>query len=303
MEGFEKYTVAKAKGLDLVAYLAGLGFVPSARHSRGKYYAFISPFRPEERTPSFKIEKGTNHWVDFGKTDGKTNGNIIDFGVTYFRCSVSDFLDGLNQNLALPQVIHSTPPKQKEEVLQVLASRPLKNKYLLSYMMSRGISKNMTETWCKEVDYSLYNRTYTAIGFRNDKGGWDLRNPANKHASVPKHFRSILPGGARAIHVFEGFMDFLSFLSIPAFRAREPMAYLVLNSVHLFERSIPILDGYETVKLYLDHDDTGRKITQQAVALGSKYQDESKLYNGYKDMNEYLVNLKKDQKQSLRQRQ
>ncbi|MDB5159430.1 MAG: primase [Mucilaginibacter sp.] len=300
MGAFKKYTVARAKDLDLVAYLAGLGFVPSERHSRGKYYAFISPFRPGEHTPSFKIEKGTNHWVDFGKADGKTNGNIIDFGVSYFNCTVTEFLGNLNNNLALPQVIHSTPPKQKE-VLKVLTSRPLKNKNLLTYLAGRAIAKNVAEAWCKEVDYILYKRTYTAIGFRNDQGGWDLRNPVNKHASVPKHFRSILPGGARTIHVFEGFMDFLSFLSVPTFRAREPMAYLVLNSVHLFERAIPIMDGYETVKLYLDHDDTGRKITQQAIILGSKYQDQSKLYSGYKDMNEYLVSLKNSQRQNLRQ--
>jgi hypothetical protein len=303
MGAFKKYTIARAKELDLVAYLADLGFVPSVRHSRGKYFAFISPFRPEEHTPSFKIEKGTNHWVDFGKPDGKTNGNIIDFGINYFQCSVSEFLTQLSDNLSLPQVIHSTPPKQKEEVLKVIASRPLKNKNLLTYLTSRGIAKNVAEAWCKEVDYMLYKRSYTAIGFRNDQGGWDLRNPINKHASVPKHFRSILPQGAKAIHVFEGFMDFLSFLSLPTFRAREPMAYLVLNSVHLFERAMPLLEKYAAVKLYLDHDATGRKITQQALAFGSKYSDQSPLYNGFKDMNEYLVSLKNSQRQNLRQRQ
>jgi Toprim-like len=298
---FKKYTVAMAKELDLVAYLADLGFVPSVRHSRGKYYAFISPFRPGEHTPSFKIEKGTNHWVDFGKSDGKTNGNIVDFGVTYFKCSVSDFLEQLNQNLSLPQVIHSTPPKQKAEVLKVLTSRPLKNKQLLNYLAGRAIAKNVAEAWCKEVDYRLYNRTYTAIGFRNDQGGWDLRNPVNKHASVPKHYRSILSSGARTIHVFEGFMDFLSFLSVPAFRAREPMAYLVLNSVHLFERALPVLEQYQTIKLYLDHDATGRERTAQALTVDRKYTDESQLYSGYKDLNEYLVSLKNKQGSNLRQ--
>jgi len=46
-------------------------------------------FRPEEKTPSFKIEKDTNHWVDFGKADGKTNGNIIDFGIACFKMTAA----------------------------------------------------------------------------------------------------------------------------------------------------------------------------------------------------------------------
>ena len=299
MRGFKKYTVARAKELDLVAYLAELGFTPSERHSRGKYYAFISPFRPGEKTPSFKVEKGTNHWVDFGKTDGKINGNLIDFGIIYFKCSVTDFLSRLSDNLSLPQVVHSSPQKQKQEVLKVTASRPLKAKSLLAYLTSRGITKNVALAWCSEVDYRLYDRIYTAIGFRNDKGGWDLRNPANKHASVPKHFRSILPQGAKTLHVFEGFMDFLSFLSMPALRAREPMAYLILNSVHLFERALPLMQPYQVVKLYLDHDDTGCKVTQQALALDSKYRDESPLYAGYKDLNEYIASLKNTQAPNL----
>jgi hypothetical protein len=301
MRAFKKYTIARARELDLVSYLADLGFTPSVRHSKGKYYAFISPFRPEEHTPSFKIEKGTKHWVDFGKANSPTKGNIIDFGISYFNCPVSEFLSRLNDNLSLPQVIHSSPPKQKEEVLKIIAIRPLKAKKLLAYLESRGISGNIAAAWCKEADYRLYKRVFTAIGFQNDQGGWDLRNPENKHASIPKHFRSIVPKDARTIHVFEGFMDFLSFLSIPAFRAREPMAYLVLNSVHLFERAIPLMERYQAVKLYFDHDATGRKITQQALTLSGKYTDESQLYSGYKDLNEYLVSLKNKQNNSLRQ--
>jgi DNA primase len=36
----------------------------------------VSPFRPNERTPSFKIDPVKNLWFDFGSGEG---GTIIDF--------------------------------------------------------------------------------------------------------------------------------------------------------------------------------------------------------------------------------
>jgi hypothetical protein len=305
-ERFKKYTIKAAKELDLVSYLSGIGFNYVDRFSRGKHYCYISPFRLDERTPSFKIEKGTNHWVDYGTADGITHGNIIDFGIAFFKCTVKEFLAELSGNMSLPQIIvqrQATPPKkQKEEVLKIEFVRPLTSASLLAYIEKRGISKALAQTWCKEVDYLLYTRMHTGIGFKNDQGGYDLRNAVDKHSSIPKTYRTIAASGAKTISVFEGFMDFLSYLSLPAFRAREPSAYLVLNSTTSFEKAVQVLEQYPCVKLYLDQDATGRKCTQQALGRGSKYHDESGLYAGHKDLNEYLVNLKQTVKNELKPR-
>ncbi len=43
------------------------------------------------------------------------------------------------------------------------------------------------------------------------------------------------------------------------------------------------------LELYLDRDATGRKITQQLMAVSKKCIDKSKLYEGFKDMNEKLM--------------
>lgn len=303
-EQFKKYSVMAAKELDLVAYLGSLDIHYSPAHSRGKYYCYLSPFR-EERTPSFKIKKGTNRWVDYGKADGITHGSIIDFGVEFYKCSVREFLARLSTDMSLPQVIVQQPSpkkqKQTEEVLKIETVRPLTSESLLAYVEQRGISKALVQTWCCEVDYHLYGRMHTAIGFKNDQGGYDLRNAMDKHSSAPKTYRTIAAPGAKTISVFEGFMDFLSYLSLPRFRAREPSAYLVLNSTSSFGKAVQILEQYPCVRLYLDHDATGRKCTAQALALGKQYHDESELYDGHNDLNDYLVNLKKTAKNQLKQ--
>ena len=86
MEGF---TCEQAKQIDLVEYLAAIGYHP--QKVRNNDYWYLSPFR-DERTPSFKINRHLNVWYDHGTGQG---GNLVDFGIMYHKCSVSDLLQRL----------------------------------------------------------------------------------------------------------------------------------------------------------------------------------------------------------------
>src|SRR5436853_6196032 len=79
-------SVEEVKNTDIVDYLSALGFKPS-KVSRNDYW-YILPFR-NEKTASFKVNRSLNRWYDFG--DGK-GGNLVDFGILFHRCSVTDFL-------------------------------------------------------------------------------------------------------------------------------------------------------------------------------------------------------------------
>ena len=65
------------------------------------------------------------------------------------------------------------------------------------------------------------------------------------------------------------------------------------------------MEKHDRVHLYLDHDNAGRKCTEIAKQRSSKFIDESKLYKGYKDLNEWIMNRKLEHKKakSLRLRQ
>ncbi len=189
---------AEAKQIDLVNYLAALGHYP--KKIRNSNYWFLSPLR-DEKTPSFKVNQSINSWYDHGIGKG---GNIIDFGILYFNCSVSNFLEHLShyQNTStsffhqqlpshnLPTSTPSYADEKKETVyggkIIILETRPLSEISLLKYLEKRNIPLVVAEKFCKEIDFSLYGKTKTAIGFQNNAGGYELRSADFKGSSSPK---------------------------------------------------------------------------------------------------------------------
>jgi hypothetical protein len=292
----EKMNCEQARQIDLVAYLASLGHRPA--RIKGEDHWYLSPLE-KERTPSFKVDRGKNLWYDHSAGKG---GNFIDFGILYFKCTVSDFLSRLNQPANLSFQPHTTaqqaPQKAGEKKepdhskIQVVEVRPLADKILLDYLESRKIPLDIAAKICKEVDFLLYERKHTVIGFENSSGGYELRGPDFKGSSSPKTVTHIDNNSGR-LAVFEGFTDYLSFRTLyndPAFKQPN---YLILNSAAFFEKSRDLMEKYQQVNLYLDRDLTGRKNTLLARTWNKeKFIDWSTIYGKYKDLNEWLI--KKD---------
>ena len=91
----------------------------------------------------------------------------------------------------------------------------------------------------------------------------------------------------------EGFMDFLSAATL----GLETGDCLVLNSISNVEKAMRYLDGYGRIDCYLDRDEAGRRTLEM---LKGHYEervcDRSALYDGCKDLNEYLqLTTKKEQ--------
>lgn len=63
-----------------------------------------------------------------------------------------------------------------------------------------------------------------------------------------------------------------------------------------------LIEKHEQIHLYLDHDGAGKKYLELTLKRSSRYKDESSLYNGYKDLNQWVMNFGKlKHKQSLKQ--
>src|SRR5437588_13130342 len=82
--------IKQAKQLDMVDYLAKLGHHPT--RVQHPHYWYRSPLR-DEKTASFKVNKNRNTWKDFGTGE---RGDLVDFGVEYFKCDKSAFLQRLS---------------------------------------------------------------------------------------------------------------------------------------------------------------------------------------------------------------
>lgn len=90
--------------------------------------------------------------------------------------------------------------------------------------------------------------------------------------------------------MFEGFIDFLSFLNSTGKNKNTDYDYLILNSVALVNKCYSIFDSYKIIHLYLDNDATGKNYTKQLLSNYSNAVDNSITYSDYKDLNDWLIN-------------
>jgi len=284
----EVFSLSRIRELDLAYLLEILGYEPTARKKNDTDYWYLSPLR-EERTASFHIDCVSNEWYDFGLMAG---GNPVDFLLRYHGCSVTELLERMNVSFSPHQLYLFEPELHEGRVdsdskLVVKEVRPLYAYPLKNYLHERSIPIAVADAFCKEVSYEFGGRLYYGIGFQNDAGGWEIRNKNFKQSSAPKDI-TCLGSGVGVAHVFEGFMDFLSYRTLHPYEDPRSVDFVVLNGAGLFDRALPFLEQHSCVHLWLDRDVTGLAYRDYALSLGSRYVDESGIYEKFKDLNDWL---------------
>ena len=279
-------TIQDIKRIPIRDYLAQRGVSPKQENSRYGFY--LSPLR-EEQDASFKVDYSQNVWYDFGAGRG---GSIIDLVMEVEMCNFQQAIEHLRKNnistsnLVTSPTLHTLPNS-----LKVSGDYQLCHPALINYLDSRAIDTTIAKKFCREVHYSVGERNYFAIGFHNDYGGWELRSERFKGCSTPKHITTIDNGSDRAL-AFEGFMDFLSYLTIK--RNDSPTCNIaVLNSVANVQKAVSFLARHRSIYTFLDNDDAGQKALSEIERLcpQSRVINQSEFYRGHKDLNDYLRSL------------
>ncbi len=206
----------QANQIDLVDYLRVLGFIPQ-KISRGDHW-YLSPLR-EENHASFKVNRNKNVWYDHGLGKG---GRLIDFATEYYGCNVYDALQKIVsfhpqntfQNNITTSPIHlhenslvKNAPARELSIKIITAKQPILDLMLCSYLKQRRIAKNIADKFCHEVAYKNAGKetTYKAIGFKNNAGGFELRNEYFKGSSSPKYV-NYLDNQSNTINVLKAFL-------------------------------------------------------------------------------------------------
>lgn len=265
-------------------YLASRGIRPVK--DRGYYGLYHSPLR-EDRTPSMKVDYDKNLWIDYGAGEG---GTLIDLMMRMERCDAGEAMRRLEQKItgmpAFSFLGYSNPVSpHRESAIAIEKVRPLENPALLAYLTERGIDFATARAHCSEVHYRIANKFYFAIGFCNDAGGWELRNRYFKGCTSKAP--TIRRGDYPTCLIFEGFMDYLSFLTLKR-NPTPPHNIVVLNSVTNLIKVVPFIASHERVYTYLDNDEAGRKATAELKAACCNLSDQSIHYRQYNDLNDYL---------------
>jgi hypothetical protein len=283
---------SEIKHVSIVNFLSNIGIRPVRDYSG--YALYHAPYRKDIH-PSFKVSKSKNRWYDLSLCEG---GDIIDLGRRIYN--TNDVVDVARRIMSYDnKIIVRSNTKVMTSNPNTTGARynisegPMVSPQLLSYLATRGISLDLARKYCVEVHYRMGGKNYYAIGFKNIREGYEVRSPIYKGCLGPKDITLIHQQSNNLdCMVFEGFIDFLSYLTLDErcdfTKIAQSLDFMVLNSVSNLKRALPWLMQYQTVTCCFDNDDAGRKAVDILSEVRSGVYDVSNVYSGYKDLNDFL---------------
>ncbi|MDY4019296.1 MAG: toprim domain-containing protein [Prevotella sp.] len=293
--------LSRIKRYPIVEYLERKGTKPVRRTPA--YALYRSPLRAETH-PSFKVDTEKNLWIDYAEGRG---GSVIDLCMRLENCTLSEAIRRLGQTAPDDTAYSSRKDFAQNNCQPAMTVNGTRRLISISDTLPPHLQEYLTKVRCinlekakpflKCVSYEVRGRRYQAIGFANLSEGYELRdNGSFKGTIAPKDITPICTDRqsehttdkTQPVCVFEGFMDFLSFLSMKEEVANQ---CLVMNSVSNVARTVRYLnDRHLTyIRTFLDNDDAGRMATNDFIIAGFKVEDMSVHYKDFKDFNEFHV--------------
>ena len=299
--------LSRIKQYPIVEYLESKGIKPVRRTS--VYALYRSPLRAETH-PSFKVDTEKNLWIDYAECRG---GSIIDLCMRLEGCTLSEAIHHLGQNAPVNTVYSSHKDFSQNNLQPTMAANETRKLISISDTLPPHLQEYLTKVRCidlekakpflKCISYEVRGRRYQAIGFANLSGGYELRDDKTfKGTIAPKDITPIFTDRAEPVCIFEGFMDFLSFLSM---KEEITNHCLVMNSVSNVARTIRYLnDRHLThIRAFLDNDEAGRRAVQYFIKTGFHVEDMNIHYKDFKDLNDFHVSRVREQQKRKAQEQ
>jgi len=268
--------------IPLEEVLLSLGHLPTKQSEKEAW--FLNPFAKENHA-SFKINKNLNYWYLYSQGIG---GKNVDFMKKYLNTSVSEvLLWAENQNFSSfhQQNISNLKEENISKNYEIIKIENVQHPALLEYLKERNV-ENQTQ-FLYEIHYRMNDKNYFGIGFKNDSGGYEIRNKYSKICLGKKDI-STIKNDSNSVRIFEGFFDFLSFKNLENELEKELSDYLILNSVSMIHNIKNSLGKYEEVELYFDNDEAGNRAVEIICNETQNAEDCRALYSNFKDLNEYL---------------
>jgi hypothetical protein len=289
--------IDQAKTIAISEILKTINVLPKKETPIDAWY--LSPIR-NEKTASFHLNKKSNLWFDHGIGEG---GDIIKLVCLYLKFhkeshQVTDALRWIEiMSGSYPKIepVNFFVVEPNQGNLTLKSTEPLANQALFNYLVRRGIDLNIAIRYLDKVQVynELSGKTITALGFKNDDGGYELRNPNFKGCLKPKYItfvRGKIPKPNR-VQIFEGFMDFLTVLTMKEVNQFKDDV-IILNSISCLTKATPYIKdyGYETVCTWMDNDKAGKEATEKMANFfktqpNLKHIRANKRYKDFKDVN------------------
>ncbi len=298
-----------AKTIPISDYLSREGVNPVKQRKSGGELWYSSPLRAGDSNPSFTINTEHNIWYDHGLAIG---GTIIDLICTLENATVKESLaildsSGLSPGTPIDLSYFAKLPsfsekaglagkKEKvgESTFEIKSETDIRNPALLQYLDSRCIDHDIAGRYLKEIRFCSRGKIgeFFALGWPNGDG-YETRSSIFKgFVGTRKDISRIGLADGKSLSIFEGFFDFLAFLTYYKIKDFQNAA-IILNSTSLRKRTLEEIDYYDFSKVYLflDNDVAGNDCKDffQLAIEDVEVVDKSNLYAGYKDFNEMTI--------------
>lgn len=278
--------IQRLKTIPITAYLSSMDIEP-VKEQNGQFL-YYSPFK-DEHTPSFFVNPHKNVFKDFSTND--KGGDVITLVSRLKACDFAkavqllEAFDGITRSFSFSGPIK---PYNEKSTLEVLKVKALENKALIAYLGDvRGIPFNVASKYVKECYFKVNDKNQFAVCFENDLKGLELRNAYVQLSTNPKAITTMKGRDNSTALIFEGFMDFLSYI---VWQGKEPNCdVIVFNSISNIPTSISLLKTHQTVYGYLDNDGGGETGMKSLAMAGINVTDCRELYKPYEDVNDYLT--------------
>lgn len=277
--------IEQAKKIPIEQILYKIGITP--RKTNGSDIWYLSPFTAE-KTSSFKICKKLNRWYCHSSGFG---GNALDFIVKYRGLSVKDallYLSDPESSFSIQKQNIERSDTKSIKINPINKILPVQHPALVQYLKIRNIHNYKNIEQLKQIHYTINEKPYFALGFRNESNGWEIRSKFSKICLGNKNV-TLINNQSNTLRIFEGFFDYLSLLQMNNNIENKVSDYLILNSVALINKNWTILKNYTYIELYLDNDETGNKFTELIMAHFIDAVDCRVLYDTFKDLNEFSI--------------
>jgi hypothetical protein len=273
----------------VVELLSRLGYEPVRKF--GKEHMYRSMLRDGDHDPSFSVDDKIGAWYDHGTGQG---GNIIDLGIALWPdLNFNEVIEKIQvtSNTASPvprEPRPRLPVKARNyliEQVKAIGTHPA----ITSYLQGRGVF-DVARKHLSEVYYHVKNerdekKQFFAAGWKNEAGSWEVRNRYFKGCLGTKAI-SVIPGDPKSVAVFEGYMNYLSWLKE---HPRASPSVIVLNTLSLLGEGISKATQFSHIDLFLDRDTAGVHATKDFIRALPYASDRSGLYEKFNDYNDKLV--------------
>ena len=310
MAYYTSQQIEKAKQIDLLSYLQANNPDELVYESRNSYTT--------KSHDSLKINNGMWYWFSRG-VGGKS---ALDYLITVEEFTFTQAVEHLLKQKGIEKTVKiNSGLTEKEKINRVVLPRKNNNNYkVVSYLMSRGISKNIiVECINKGFIYQEYgNKNVVFVGYdgKNNPRYASVRGTNNSRymhdcygSDKSYSFKLTSITKNNSVHLFESAIDLLSYATIKEFKKEQWDEENLLSLSGVFQAKKEFIytktpktltnflennKNIDTIYLHLDNDEAGRNATQSIInSLSDRYKIIDEPPKNGKDYNDYLCNILK----------